>query len=736
MIEFQYLHVKGRPQFKDQFFDFTQNGINLVLGHNQRTGSNNGVGKSLFFGELADFLSEDVVSGTKQDRVRRGSVKFGVKRNDVLFECEREFSPKEKITVWRNGKDLAIRELSAAREYIRTNVVPYGEQEVVSYLYLDLANGAHPLVTGTTAVRKQFFRTFFKHIEGLSSLKKIVDSELSAKSEGARRYEDLKSTILSLKEAIPPDLDETRTELETCQAEFLELQEKASRISRAVVLKESMDSLSVDVPEELRLSEEELDSRIKARQSEHRVAKKILGRWAELDDWSVTNKETRRQMRSIDLPEGLEVTTLNERISSLESKLESITTQQSDRKAERSNLSRALSRQQRELEETTVLISRLKEEKDTCPTCGQPFNNEHAEKELHLAHARKKQISKEVAAAEARIEELDAEPDPTQRIESLRGKIDECRQNLDSLKKYERLERSLTEKPVEPDIGRETAEKQTESALADIDSMEKARSFARVRSEWLSLPRDLRKSALHSKSSLDRIVSLNERASELRLVVSEAELRSRELAEKVQERKKLRKSLEDVEELKVLQAALSRKGVEKELISSACSLLSDQVNRYAKHVFVEDFEFSFDLESNFEITVKRKLGKRVEESDVRKLSGAEKRLFSMVLLIALLSFVPPEERSNLLILDEPTATMGEDNKANFVRFLPVLNKVIPNIVVITPLEPKDYVAISPNVFTVVKNGSTSYIEKGVINGSTARDTVPKPVLAKRSTRIK
>ena len=174
----------------------------------------------------------------------------------------------------------------------------------------------------------------------------------------------------------------------------------------------------------------------------------------------------------------------------------------------------------------------------------------------------------------------------------------------------------------------------------------------------------------------------------------------------------LNTKVEDLDALKVLEGAFSKKGIELILIKSLCSSLEQQVNKYSKLIFPEDYTFTFELDTNFSILVTRVHNSNAETSDVRKLSGAERKLFSLVLLISLLTFIPKSKRTNLLVLDEPTAAMGEDNKASLIRFLPVLQSIIPNIVVITPLDKQDYAVINPKVWTVQKKGLQSRIIEG------------------------
>jgi len=80
-----------------------------------------------------------------------------------------------------------------------------------------------------------------------------------------------------------------------------------------------------------------------------------------------------------------------------------------------------------------------------------------------------------------------------------------------------------------------------------------------------------------------------------------------------------------------------------------------------------------------------------------------------LLWLSLLSLVPAQNRSNILILDEPDVNMGDEMRENFIKFLPMLNKIVPHIIVITPKSERIY----PNAtyYTVIKEKGWSRIEQ-------------------------
>jgi len=204
---------------------------------------------------------------------------------------------------------------------------------------------------------------------------------------------------------------------------------------------------------------------------------------------------------------------------------------------------------------------------------------------------------------------------------------------------------------------------------------------------------------------------MHEKAGELKAHISELDSKEKGLAKLKESLSKLKEQLDEREVLEILHEALGRHGAEALMIKAVCQRLEQQVNKYARLLFPEDVTFHFDLETQFDIVVKRKYGKKTIASDVRKLSGAESLLFSLILLIALLAFTPPKNRCNILVLDEPTANFGQEMVDAFVKFLPILNSLIPHIIVITPKPNSPYPG--SKIFTVVKKKGQSQIVEGV-----------------------
>jgi DNA repair exonuclease SbcCD ATPase subunit len=129
------------------------------------------------------------------------------------------------------------------------------------------------------------------------------------------------------------------------------------------------------------------------------------------------------------------------------------------------------------------------------------------------------------------------------------------------------------------------------------------------------------------------------------------------------------------------------------------------VNRYAALVF-ENYSFEFVWGTQIQLLVHRPEG----TSDVRKLSGAESMLFTLILILSLLVFVPKSKRLSLLILDEPYASFSDGTAELFTKLLPHITQVIPSVLIITPKA--EFRVAGAAEFTAVKQVGGTAIKKG------------------------
>lgn len=165
-------------------------------------------------------------------------------------------------------------------------------------------------------------------------------------------------------------------------------------------------------------------------------------------------------------------------------------------------------------------------------------------------------------------------------------------------------------------------------------------------------------------------------------------------------------SLRDVPVLEMLSNLYSGKGLKNRKMREYAMYIQDSMNRYADSIYHEKFRFEFNIEPNrFDIYAHAGTGKKQTTREVRSLSGAESKAFAMLVLSSLLFLLPSRNRTNCLILDEMDSGLDEEGRSMFIdSFLPELNKIVPHILVVTPLN-DEYPG--SRVVTAVKEGNES-----------------------------
>ncbi len=184
----------------------------------------------------------------------------------------------------------------------------------------------------------------------------------------------------------------------------------------------------------------------------------------------------------------------------------------------------------------------------------------------------------------------------------------------------------------------------------------------------------------------ERLEILQERVPKLQVTIDRYQQSTKRLQALDMEADQLGDKLRDMPIYKALVDAYSPKGLKSSVIQQLALTVQQNMNTYSRHLFHEPTEFEFIIEPNkFDVLFHRTEGNKVVTADVRSLSGAEGRAFNLLLLMGVLPLVPSNKRTNILILDEMSANMDKCGRDLLIQeFLPLLNNMIPHIIIVTP----------------------------------------------------
>ena len=164
----------------------------------------------------------------------------------------------------------------------------------------------------------------------------------------------------------------------------------------------------------------------------------------------------------------------------------------------------------------------------------------------------------------------------------------------------------------------------------------------------------------------------------------------------VQEQKNLDeyiKLLEDIREM------YSKDGVQKYLRD----IVRPAIEKYTMDIFSEfDFEYSsIKLDENYEIEIEN----NKETLELGMLSGGEKIVIALALRLGIANVIS-KNKTELLILDEPTIHLDDDRRARLIEILRDIN-LVPQMIVVTHDDEME--TLSNNIIKVDKTNGISTI---------------------------
>lgn len=738
----QHIHsfsLKDTLLFKDLTFEIPK-GLSVIYGLNRTNGQKsmqaNGAGKSSAFASIGETLYEEPIVGLKEDTVKQGTRIVTLKLGNRTVEVVRK---NTKLEILIDGKPKEFRKKSDAQQWLKKHL-PMSQTEFNTYGFLD-ARVPHPLVMGSSTERKKFFTEAFG-LDRIDIERRLFEAELSKLKRTRAAYRELKAVFDADKEKALPK--EKRLELEQrikdYEAELEDLNRKNLRlqsIAQLLAFEQSaakqiqrFDALCPDLKEFASIYKD-----TQANLRDNKAKLKDARAWADYQrDSRRYNKahdalsdDARKLVEKYGLKKAVrKCSDAADDLPRLTAKLEAhqevldakVAKPVMPDEARPSESKKELRARLDSLEHR--LEHALKFKTGTCDSCGQEVKVRDPKK-------LKAQI-KDIDALLGLIDLWDDYEEQRALYKEWRTQFkvaeDEAADleaKIEKAKRYRKLGRELRDLPSapEPFEGRklevEVCERMVEEDRAQVELLEFMEPNIETLEQLRALTDKQRNAASIAPKLQQRITEVHEKLSKVRSRLEVNSMVCESLAKHKVRLLEMREELVNEEPLKLLVEAYSDKSIKRMAVKAISKRLMDEVNKYAKLIFPEDYEFGFQWESSkISLTVTRKYrqGKKIKvlPSDVRKLSGAEAKLYTFILVLAHLTFVPAKKRSNVLILDEPDSNMSAETTESFKKLLPILNRVIPSIIVITPRTSERYEGAQE--FTVLKEKGEAKIVKG------------------------
>lgn len=699
-------------------------GLTVVYGLNQTSGktskNSNYVGKSLLFSTLSEVLYEEPLVGSKQDRIQTGMQRVLLEANGKEYEIIKN---KNKYTVKENGVDVEYATKTKAVDFIKT-IWPLSFEEYETFVHID-SRIAHPLVMGSTAVRKDFFTKFFG-LDKVDAERKLYLAELAKLRETKKAYETLKSTLFMLSndtlssdqlDELKLKIDRLSVKLEKAKTKQKVLSAKAQLLDLAEMIKNTITML-----EKLKISSREAIDEYRTKYTSYIAAcNRIIQDNFEysqyrkqLEKYESVTSQLSDTAKTVDRSSLLEAyskyTELKHQLQQVNREIERLSSITPVEKP------KALSVDKEEILKTyyeyASLVEKNKQFKSgVCPTCHQPIKDlDYPAIVAKFARVKsQKHLIEQYELRLAAYEKYSEQQDKLALHQAEQSRLSNQLESLQELAKAYKEVQHLPEKPVkveQPSMTLDEANNKRKAIQTRLDILESAKKYIEKIQEYWSLEDKTRPDleAINSK-----INTANQRFYQYRSEYDIGRKNLDKLNQVQSELNELENQLKDVEPLEILIDLYQDKHLKKKIVQIIGNRLMELVNRYASQVFTEDYRFELDWStSQINIICTRKAGQRLLVSDVRKLSGAESRLFTIILLLSLMSFIPTEKRPNVIIMDEADANLSSETIASFQKLLVLLLQVVESIVIITPRSEDFYP--DANNYTVVRQGTSTIVK--------------------------
>lgn len=711
-MKFEKLVLKDDPLFGDAELKF-EPGITVVYGLNKLSkASRNGnfAGKSYLLSQIPEIIWENPVLGTREDRNQLGTRDLYMRVGKSAYRLSRS----KKLQVFKDDQ-LLFKNVKDTKQWVSS--LPISENDFLGLYYLD-SRRQHPLVMGTSSERSAYLTKFF-NLDRIDVERKLINAKLADLKTVKAQAQELQLSIDALKVSKPPSVKIDVEELETRLGKFQKKQAKFLRYQRA-------RDFALAVRQQLRTLKDSVDFTDKQLT---RKNFKILRQQAV--EALVEDKATLKMARAYE--------TYKQQLEAYEQATSNLTDKQRQALSSRLKYRKAyekykvldpidpgkkpkkpevVEQPKHDLAELEIKVRELQHElqhtkkfkKGKCPTCGSRVRARSVElinKELKRA----KKILGQAQALQDEYEEYVA-ASASYRRDYAEWKAASAKFEEDKTKKKKLRAKALIYKAIKdvpecpaPFTGKklqlEVVERMVQVAQSKIEAIDQLLpNLKLLRALLADAPKD------HTK----KVEVLHQQLATVKANQQAYSAYKRQYKTLVHRFDKLQRQLADEPALQLLAKAYNEKGMKRMAIEAVTKMLAQQLNKYSSLVFPDNYRFSITWEkSKLSILCHRPTGK-VKTTDVRKLSGAESRLFTYLLVFAQLQFVPKQQRSNLMVLDEPTTNMHQETAESFKSALKLLHTVIPCVIVITPQSSEFY--DDARALTVVRSKGKSRIVEG------------------------
>jgi len=717
-------------------FDLAYNGITTIFGLNKDAGAayTNASGKSQLFNVIPEIAFGSPPSG--KDQTKHSDAEIGVEfvdpKDKTRISFTKTYGKSKKFEVLKNGKSINVRTLAYAEKKLQ-QYLGGTEEDFYTTRYIDNTI-PHPLIVGKAAVRQDFFVRMF-NLETVDAVRQLLLAQLREVQKSVATYAEIKSLFTDLKaKSLSKEQIDTKQaridELKSQQDSLLKKLNKYQIVRDLVRFEEQNKKLISQFHKVTSFDTFEDDWKaLKRKRKTLHLAKEAGQEWKTYRKQLKTFKEetsaVRKKIEDL-IGKDYDVNVLTAKDTeygdavrlqqSLLSILDDLTVAKPDKvddpKVDKVDIEKKVYRLQEELENAQKFKG------GKCPTCGAPHKSrkvDDIDEELSAARKLLKRCTKYEVYCQQRKEYVEAKgryDEITDRLETVEAKVSKLHRYAKAAKLVAKLPAEPS-KPTSEDIDLADVESQYDTTLKSLSKFDQFQDVLDMIRKVSKLTLDQREAATSLDQVTDKLAKISNQLSQLTAEVTTGKSARQQLKELATRGKVLKSQVEDEPILKALIEGYSKKGLKKMLIQKYASILQTQVNKFVRLFFAEDIRFEFKYETKLDVLAHHKKGKAVSTTDVKRLSGAEKRMFTLVLVVATLSLLPKNKRSNFLILDEPEANLGPEAVATFIKALPILNKIVPHIIVITP-RPELEIPGS-RTFTVVKRNGISTLVKGKVS---------------------